>query len=434
MKQLITFFLFLMVTQIVPAQSTFHGNVMRTGVYASPGPEQFNGVKWKFKTNGPVLSSPAIADGVVFFGSEDGLLYAVDQQTGQQKWKFQTKGAVSSSPAVENGVVYFGSFDGRFYALDANSGSLKWQFQTGYERRFQAKAIHGNRPNEQTIPDAWDFFTSSPAVFKGRVYFGSGDGNVYALDAQTGTLKWKFQTGDVVHSSPALADDTVYVGSWDSYLYALDAATGQEKWKFKAGEDPVIHNQVGFTSSPDVVSGVVYIGCRDGHLYAVDATTGSKRWAFDTNKGWVSATPAVKDGMVYVGTGSSLQFLMLDASTGKAKFTFDMKNGVFSSAALAGNLAYVGNFNGRLYAFDISSGSLAWQFQTESSKNDPLKMLRPDGSWNPETLGVPVFNDFQDMYLLMYRRFSVGAILSSPVVDHGEIYFGSTDGFLYAIR
>ena len=77
------------------------------------------------------------------------------------------------------------------------------------------------------MPDAWDVYPSSPTVVNGRVYFGSGDGNVYAVDASTGVLQWKFATGDVVHASPAVAGNTVYVGSYDSRFYAIDAESGQ---------------------------------------------------------------------------------------------------------------------------------------------------------------------------------------------------------------
>ena len=137
---------------------------------------------------------------------------------------------------------------------------------------------------------------------------------------------------------------------------------------------------------------------------------------------------------MYVATGSSLQFLALDASSGKLKFKYDMKVGGFSSAALAGGMAYVGNFNGRLYAFDTAVGRPAWEFQTESSKRDALDVLNDDGSWNQGSLGAATFFDFQDMYVVMYRRFSVGAILSSPVVDKGAVYFDSTDGSVYALQ
>jgi outer membrane protein assembly factor BamB len=331
-------------------------------------------------------------------------------------------------------MVYFGGFDGILYAVDAQTGVMKWTFVFEYERRFEGKRLHGYPSGFQTIPDSWDIYTSSPAVSNGRVYIGSGDGNVYCVDALTGILQWKFATGDIVHASPAISNNTVYIGSWDSYLYALDAETGQEKWRFKTGEDTYIRNQQGFQSSPAIADGTIYVGCRDGHLYAVDAATGRKRWDYPTNKGWVNSTPAIRGGVVYAGTSDGYRFFALDAKTGRLRFTHDAKGAVFSSPALAGEMAYVGVSNGRLLAVDAKSGKLVWDFQTEGSKRDPLKMLKPDGGLNNEAIYARYFGDYQDMVLAFYRVFSVGAIWSSPVVDNGVVYFGSTDGLLYAVH
>src|SRR5262249_26147686 len=156
-------------------------------------------------------SSPAIVGGIAYFGSTDGNLYAVDLQSGAEKWKFKTKARITSSPAIDSGMVYFGSYDGNFYAVDATTGKEKWKFATPGERRFIAKHIHGAMPAGEAMPDPFDCYLSSPLISAGTVYFGSGDGNVYALDVATGNQKWKFQTGDVVHASPALADGTIFV-------------------------------------------------------------------------------------------------------------------------------------------------------------------------------------------------------------------------------
>jgi len=422
-----------LLTQSVMAQTTFHGNNARTGVYDSVGPKVFNGVQWSFKTEGPIISSPAIANGTVFSGSSDGGFYAIDQSTGHQRWKVMFTDPISSSPAIANGIVYFITYDGIFYALAADTGDIKWRFVTGGERRFEAKGIHGLTPSNQNIADPMDLFLSSPAVVNHRVYFGSSDGHLYALDAETGVLLWSFETGDIVHASPAVANDTVYIGSWDSYFYALDAATGREKWRFKSGDDPVYQNQVGFQSSPAVSNGVVYVGCRDGHVYAIDANTGKKNWDYSTSQSWVNGTPAVRDGVVYVGTSDTFRFHALDAKTGRLIFAFDAHSLIFGSAAIAGDLAYFGAFNGRLYAVDARSGKLAWEFQTDSSRKAPSNMLSPDGVFD-KTAMAPMFHNFLDMTLNLSRMFSVGAILSSPVVDQGTIYFGSADGSLYAIH
>lgn len=268
----------------------FRGNLQHTGVYTARGVANLNGIKWKFHTPGRVISSPAIVNGVAYVGSTDGNLYALDVASGNLKWKFGTKSWVNSSPAVAAGLVYFESYDSTFYALEASTGQLKWTFQTGGEKRYAGKHLHHLEPAAETMPDPWDFYLSSPSVWNGTVYFGSGDGSIYALDAKSGALKWKFQTGDVVHSSPAIADGILYIGSWDTYLYALDAVKGQEKWRFKTADDPEIHNHVGIQSSPAVVDSVVYFGCRDGHVYAVDAFTGRQKWSFSTEGSWVNRT------------------------------------------------------------------------------------------------------------------------------------------------
>jgi outer membrane protein assembly factor BamB len=236
-----------------------------------------------------------------------------------------------------------------------------------------------------------------------------------------------------VHASPAVVGNTVYIGSWDSWLHALDTDTGQPRWSFKSGEDPAIHNQVGFQSSAAVVDGTVYVGCRDAHVYAVDAATGRKLWDYPTSKSWVIGTPAVGNGMVYVGTSDSSRFMALDAKTGRLRFNVDVKAYMFSSPALAGDLLYAGSHNGRLYAIDARTGAIAWEFRTEASRADPMKVLNADGSLNREAF-KPVFGDFEDMYIDFYRFVSIGAIVSSPVVDAGVVYVGSMDGKLYAIH
>jgi eukaryotic-like serine/threonine-protein kinase len=414
-------------------QATFHGNAARTGVYQSTGPTQLKGVKWTFKAGGAVVSSPVIADGVVYIASMDGHLFAIDEETGKEKWNFKSRMPIASTPAIDGGTLYFVSSAGSLAALDIATGKPKWVFATEFERKFEAKNLHGYPSPAQTIPDAWDLWTSSPAVVNGKVYFGSGDGNIYAVTADTGIELWKVQTKDVVHASPAVVNNTVYIGSWDSTLYALNADTGDEKWTFQAGQDNTIHNQVGFQSSPAVAEGVVYVGCRDGHVYALDAANGHKKWDYSTNKSWVNGTPAVRDGVVYVGTSDSSRFMALDARNGHLRWNFPAKAYMFSSAALAGDLAYVGDHNGKLYAVDVKTGKLAWEFQVEASKKDPMKLLNADGSLNQEAF-APVFGDFEDMYIDMYRFMSIGAILSSPAVDKGVVFVGSMDGNLYALQ
>jgi glucose dehydrogenase len=131
---------------------------------------------------------------------------------------------------------------GNLYALNAATGSLLWSF------------------------DAGDNLLSSPAVANGVVYFGSSDYSVYALSARTGVELWSFRTGYSVYSSPAVAEGVVYVGSDDETLYALNATTGVELWRYRTGDSVY--------SSPVVADGVVYVGSYDHNVYALNARTG----------------------------------------------------------------------------------------------------------------------------------------------------------------
>jgi len=413
------------------AQSMFRGDPAHSGTSAAQAPRQFHRVKWKFPTGDRIISSPVTQDKVLYFGGDDGNIYAVDSETGRQIWKRTTGGPAPCTPAVANGTVYAGSYDGKFYALNAQTGAIKWKFATEGERRFEAKGIHGLQPKNQTIADQFDVFLSSPVVVQGAVYFGSGDGHLYALDAATGELKWKFKTGDVIHASPAYADGVLFVGSWDSYFYAVDAATGKEKWRFHGGEDPLIHNQVGFQSSAAVIDGVVYVGCRDSNLYALEAATGKEKWKFFNELSWVIVSPAIKDGKVVFATSDSSLYHVADAATGKSVLKQQDKAYIFSSPVIAGDVVLMGVLNGTLQARDLKTGEPLWDFRTETSKQNKGWVLTADRKFNE-----PMFyysNWREAPTVATDRQFNIGAIFSTPLVMNGVVYFGSTDGNLYAI-
>ena len=145
-----------------------------------------------------LISSPAVVNGVVYFGSNDFNVYALNASTGAKLWSYDTGARVGSVPAVANGVVYVGSQDSKVYALKASTGVKLWSYTTG-----------------------GPVGASSPAVANGVVYFGSFDGN-YALNASTGAKLWRYTTSAFVDSSPAIANGVVYVASFDKQrLYAF---------------------------------------------------------------------------------------------------------------------------------------------------------------------------------------------------------------------
>ena len=183
--------------------SEFHNTLDHQGFnqyenVLSPSTVGSLGVNWSYTTGYYVYSSsPAVANGVVYVGSQDDNVYALNASTGARLWSYATGSYVFSSPAVGNGVVYVGSGDYKVYALNAITGALVWSYTTGGD------------------------VDSSPAVANGVVYIGSLDDKVYALNASTGALLWSYTTGNEVYDSPVVANGVVYVGSDDDKVYAF---------------------------------------------------------------------------------------------------------------------------------------------------------------------------------------------------------------------
>lgn len=330
------------------AWPTFGLDAQRTSAPGSaPGGD--GSLIWSFSTPASVAyTSPAVVDGTVYVGDDDGNVYAIDAETGTEDWSRSLFGPVYSSPAVVDGVVYIGDGDKNLHALDAADGSTLWTFS------------------------ASDTIDSSPAVVDGTVYFGSWDDHVYAVDTSTGNQEWSFSAdNDIRRSSPAVVDGTVYIGSMDGNVYAIDAATGNEQWSTATPENGGVRH-----SSPAVLDGTVYIGTYDGFLLALDADDGSVQWKKDLVSR-LDASPAVTDdtltvnaetleGGVFMSNGNSREMKLLDKDTGDVKWSYKTDAGgtIESTAAYAQGTVYFGSHDDFVHALDAQTGSQDWETDT----------------------------------------------------------------------
>ncbi|MFZ2451920.1 MAG: PQQ-binding-like beta-propeller repeat protein [Methylovulum miyakonense] len=353
--------------------------------------------RWQFTAGNAVASSPAVVNGVVYVGSYDGNVYAINAATGVQKWAYPTGGIVGSSPAVANGVVYIGSNEGKsLFALNAATGVKKWAFPTGshfvsssptvangvvYVGTLDVNSSDGKvyAINATTGVQKWVYpmgawVYSSPTVVNGLVYVGAYDGKLHALNAVTGVQKWASPTGNLIGSSPAVVNGVVYVGSTDhvpgtaSNVYAFDAATGVQKWSFPTGDR--------IFSSPAVAKGVVYIASDDGKIYALDAATGAQKWVFPTSSDRFASPPTVANDLVYIGSyyepGPSYhlnKIYALDAATGAQKAAFPTGAETYGNPVVADGVLYFGTGDGLVRAYDLEPGNIS----TASKAN-----IRPD--------------------------------------------------------
>ncbi len=324
---------------------------------------------------------------------------------------------------------------------------------------FRRDLLHtGNAGDNVTLPQGklkWTFSTggpvhSSPAVCDGKLYFGSRDGNIYALDAVSGEKIWTFHTGSWVDSSPAVVGGVLYCGSNDGNLYALNADTGEKIWSYQM--------RLAVTSSPAVADGVVYVGCEDFSLYAIDAATGSELWRADT--GYViTASPAVAKGIVVVGSGDDI-FYSFNAKNGAARLEFYDNLPVYSSAAIKDNVAYFVDNIGIFMAMDITARNWWLENRVREYWNALYGYgLLPKPSANSGFLwGVALGNNVRSIsspsiagdyayvgsgknlysvdlinHTIQWTFNTNGDVISSPAVAGGVVYVGSLDGHLYAV-
>jgi outer membrane protein assembly factor BamB len=354
---------------------TFHQGSLHQGVTSSevdPSNASTLVKKWSFATGGGVVSSPAVANNVVYFGSKDGNLYALSATTGALDWTYPV-GTTVSSPTVANGVVYIGADNSNLYAIDATTGSLDWVTTLA------------------TDPYSGPIITS-PEVVNGRVYVANE--TWFVLDATTGEiLDWWGGGGDP-HTVTAISNGEFYFV--DGGIYAFHwSATAVNDWF--SNDTPADDEN----TTPVVWSGRVYVGTDPGfqpsnvgaeHVYPTlpkAPNPVNPTWVFSTGvKQATMTTPAVWNGDSYLGSSDGQLYAV--SGSGASLWTLNLVQPLDSSPAVANGVIYIGSENGSIYAVNQQTGAQLWSYATG------------------------------------------GAVESSPAVANSVIYVGSDDGSLYA--
>ena len=227
-------------------------------------------------------------DNTVYFGSENGTVYAMRTRDGRVKWRYKASGAVKGALALDGGKLYFGAYGGKVHAIRRSDGKPVW---TSTTRGLRFGTGAGN-------------FYSTPAVAYGRVYIGNTDGKVYSFSSDSGELAWTRSTGGYVYAAPAVAtvpggEPTVYIGSYSGNFYGLDARTGRIRWTYDAGGR--------ISGAATVVGSVVYFAnLGKEETIGLDARTGRKVFRF----GFGSFNPVISDGEKIYLTGYTSMFAL----------------------------------------------------------------------------------------------------------------------------
>lgn len=315
-------------------------------------------------------------------------------------WSFKTGGAVKSSAAIVGGRVYVGSHDRNLYALELADGKKVWAFT-----------------NREAIE-------SSPLVLNGSVYVGSTDGNLYALDGASGAALWKFATGDKILGGPnwfvAGGRTNILVGSYDFKLYCLDAATGKSNWVYETG------NYI--NGAPAVADGVTAFGGCDGILHVVALTNGTLVRSNEIGAP-IAASVALAGGRAYFGHYDN-QFVCADLNTGSNAWKFrEREFPYFSSPAVTPDRVIFGGRDKKLHGVNRVDGKPIWSFPTRGKVDsspvvcgDKVVVGSDDGR-----LYLVSLNDGKELW-----SYELGQpIDSSPAVADGKIVIGCDDGSVY---
>lgn len=246
--------------------------------------------------NANVIGSIAAADGIVYAGTTDNKIYALDATTGDLKWKapFTTGNQVWAGPVVSGGVVYAGSFDKKLYALDAVTGAEKW-------------------PQPYETDGA---ITSSALVYNGTIYVGSYNRHFYALNAADGSLKWDFTAERGFWATPTVAGNAIFIPCLDGKVYVVETSTGRDLGSVSLS---------GYlSSSPTAVGDSAVVASPEGRLYLLSSTNLNNS-PFTDFKSEIFASLASMNDTIYVHTGKPEELYALDI-TGKQKWTPPLSN------------------------------------------------------------------------------------------------------------
>jgi eukaryotic-like serine/threonine-protein kinase len=429
---------------------------------------------WSFPIHGASYTSPAYDKGVLYvaggFGeSPQASVYAVDASTGVERWKFETDAVMFATPTVAEGTVFVEDISGVLYALDPADGREKW------------RAVL-EEPSPLTYADL-TFDGDGPAfsvtsVSSETVFVATYQGTLVAVDADSGQVRWRYETAYGQQSGPVVSGNVVYLGTPEGFVAALNASDGHELWRYEAnGAVP---------SFPTVTDGVIYFGDA-GTFYALsdtpnrESTTDSSvpmfrgnlartgempgpapanqpslLWNYQSPDSLMVSAPVIVDGIVYASDGSANHVgvdalqeplqpgggsfthrtFAIDANTGSRLWEIPFSSSYPSIPAVAGGLVFVNVGDGNLYAFDAVNGAERWRFPTgfvwvsTPAVDDAVVYVAGGKGGNSEATEGSLFAIDAESGAKRWEYKFEGSVGSSPTIANGLIYVGSAAGSL----
>jgi outer membrane protein assembly factor BamB len=294
---------------------------------------------WSTPLNVPIYTAPQASNGritLTSMQSSGANLFALNGRSGKVLWRYDTNGTIAIPPTIGGGQVFVASDIGSTHflrAIDATNGTPIWQY------------IRKNPP---------ECMCSQASILSGNLLFAQSDGHsLYAFEphgAAPSQRLWQFPGNGAALTSPVVADGFVVFGSGDHNVYALDAKTGAKKWSGTTGYI--------FTANPLVASGVVVIGDQGGNIDGFDLPTGKLLW--NVAAGPIDVAAASSHNLAFL-VSEDHSVYALNIKSGQQVWQYGMDDYAQYSPIVAGNLVIVANRAGQLLGLDAQTGKLVWQ-------------------------------------------------------------------------
>jgi outer membrane protein assembly factor BamB len=333
----------------------------------------------------------AFRDGIIYTGSRDGRVVAINSSTRSPQWDYTINTAIYTTPIVDGDLVYVGTYSGRVLALSTLARSQNLTFPQQRYGEWEWDCPIDNAKNNAIVADL--------AMSEDALYVTSSNGRVYSLDKGSGDENWRREDipvlAEKLWKSPVIQGDALYVSTFDGHIYALSTETGELlNWSFES--------EVGFASSPVIYGGIIYVGSFDYNLYAIRIDDGELLWKLRGGR-WFWAVPLVSEKIVYAGCLDG-KLYAIEAETGEKLWGFDAGEPIVSSPVLMDNLLIVTNESGTVYIFDLSAG-------LGDDEAAPLRTI---------SIGADVKSSFYAQEGLVYIRSENDSIYVVDI-DKGEV-------------
>jgi len=280
---------------------------------------------------------PSVAGDLLVIGSIEGVVQALDANSGAERWQVQLSSEIISAPAIADGIVVVRSNDGRLVGLDAQDGSRKWTFDRA---SVPILSLRGN---------------SAPHVANGVVYAGEDNGKVIALRVGDGSPQWEqllapgegrseIERMQDVDGTVAIGDGVIYASGYRGQVAALIAETGRPLWS---------HELSSYTGVA-VATTQAYVADADSSVWALDLRTGASNWKQDGLKyRWVSES-AAQDDLVVLGDQEGWVHWLAGSDGKFAARARLSKNPIQAAPVVVGEVAYVEDIDGEIGAYRLA--------------------------------------------------------------------------------